>query len=107
MGWVSRLIAGSVVAACLAAAAGAESAARQQPAQHPTAAAAVAPAAAVPPAAAVALAAGQAPAVKKGVAAWAFNGVDRALARSGASWYYTWAPGHPGIAARVGRGLSR
>ena len=27
---------------------------------------------------------------KKGVSAWTFNGVDRALEKSGASWYYTW-----------------
>jgi hypothetical protein len=44
----------------------------------------------------------QAPAVaanaKKGVGAWAFNGVTRALTDSGASWYYTWSSDHPGIA---------
>ncbi len=40
---------------------------------------------------------------QKGVAAWTFGGVDQALARSGASWYYTWAPAHPGITARAGR----
>jgi hypothetical protein len=34
---------------------------------------------------------------QKGVAAWTFSGVGTALATSGASWYYTWAPGHPGI----------
>jgi Glycosyl hydrolase catalytic core len=34
---------------------------------------------------------------KKGVSAWTFSGVDRALSKSGASWYYTWAPGHQGI----------
>ncbi len=28
--------------------------------------------------------------------------MDRALAKSGASWYYTWAPGHPGIASPRG-----
>ena len=28
---------------------------------------------------------------KKGVAAWAFTGAPQALARSGASWYYTWS----------------
>ena len=28
---------------------------------------------------------------KKGVAAWAFTGAGQALARSGASWYYTWS----------------
>src|SRR5262249_6517956 len=36
---------------------------------------------------------------KKGVGAWVFNGVDRSLKKSGASWYYTWAPDHPGIAS--------
>jgi hypothetical protein len=34
---------------------------------------------------------------KKGASVWTFSGVDKALARSGASWYYTWAPGHTGI----------
>jgi hypothetical protein len=36
---------------------------------------------------------------QKGVAAWAFKGVDASLAKSGASWYYTWATDHPGISA--------
>jgi hypothetical protein len=40
--------------------------------------------------------------VKKGVSAWVFNGVDRALAKSGASWYFTWGVGHPGIASPRG-----
>src|SRR5215467_13819368 len=31
----------------------------------------------------------------KGVSAWVFDGVNKALAKSGASWYYTWAPDHP------------
>ncbi len=39
------------------------------------------------------------PQAGKGVAAWAFSGVSKALAKSGASWYYTWAPGHAGIAS--------
>lgn len=39
---------------------------------------------------------------KKGVSAWVFNGVDRALAKSGASWYYTWGVSHPGIASPRG-----
>ncbi len=39
------------------------------------------------------------PQAEKGVAAWAFSGVAKALAKSGASWYYTWAPGHAGIAS--------
>jgi hypothetical protein len=34
---------------------------------------------------------------RKGVSVWTFSGVDKALARSGAAWYYTWAPGHSGI----------
>jgi Glycosyl hydrolase catalytic core len=34
---------------------------------------------------------------QKGVAAWSMAGVTKALAASGASWYYTWAPSHPGI----------
>jgi len=40
--------------------------------------------------------------VGKGASAWVFNGVDKALAESGASWYYTWAPNHPGIATPAG-----
>ena len=50
---------------------------------------------------------GAAPAkdAKKGVAAWAFNGVSTALAKSGASWYYTWAPGHAGIGSLSGVGF--
>ena len=39
---------------------------------------------------------------KKGVSVWVFDGVDRALAKSGASWYYTWAVDHPGIASPRG-----
>jgi Glycosyl hydrolase catalytic core len=39
---------------------------------------------------------------EKGVSAWTFRGVNRALAKSGASWYYTWAPGHAGIASPRG-----
>ncbi len=35
--------------------------------------------------------------IKKGVSVWAFRGVAKALAESGASWYYTWAAGHAGI----------
>jgi hypothetical protein len=37
------------------------------------------------------------PAVKKGVGAWAFDGVDASLRKSGASWYYTWGSSHQGI----------
>ena len=45
-----------------------------------------------------------APAGKKGVGLWSFNGVDSALAQSTADWYYTWSAGHSGISApaRVG-----
>lgn len=42
---------------------------------------------------------------KKGVSAWVFNGVHRALKKSGATWYYTWATGHTGIATPVGVGF--
>src|SRR5215469_221561 len=38
----------------------------------------------------------------KGVSVWMFDGVNKALAKSGASWYYTWAPVHPGITSRRG-----
>ncbi|HTZ94526.1 MAG TPA: glycosyl hydrolase [Streptosporangiaceae bacterium] len=34
---------------------------------------------------------------KKGVSVWAFNGLHRALAESGASWYFNWMTGHPGL----------
>ncbi len=39
---------------------------------------------------------------KKGVAAWAFPRSRRALAKSGVSWYYTWAVNHPGIITAKG-----
>jgi Glycosyl hydrolase catalytic core len=39
---------------------------------------------------------------KKGVSAWTFRGVDAALRKSGASWYYTWGSGHQGIKSRHG-----
>ncbi len=38
---------------------------------------------------------------KKGIGAWAFTGATRALAESGASWYYTWSP-TPGVAGPPG-----
>ncbi|MEC3997805.1 sigma-70 family RNA polymerase sigma factor [Actinacidiphila sp. DG2A-62] len=40
-----------------------------------------------------------APAVsdRKGVGVWSFDGVNTALKRSGASWYYTWSTSHDGI----------
>ncbi len=34
---------------------------------------------------------------KKGVSAWTFDGVNSALSKSGASWYYTWGSSHQGI----------
>jgi hypothetical protein len=40
--------------------------------------------------------------VKKGVGAWAFDGVSQALADSGASWYYTWSPSHPDVSTPSG-----
>jgi hypothetical protein len=55
--------------------------------------AAAAPASAVPAAAANA---------KKGVAAWSFSGVSKALTRSGASWYYTWSTSRQPIATPRG-----
>ncbi|MET9618708.1 glycoside hydrolase family protein, partial [Kitasatospora indigofera] len=39
---------------------------------------------------------------KKGVSTWSFDGVGTALTGSGASWYYTWGPDHPGIAGPAG-----
>ena len=60
------------------------------------------------PAASTGPAAGPAPVAqpvhgpKKGVSTWAFDGVGTALTGSGASWYYTWGPDHPGIAGPAG-----
>ncbi|WP_232792282.1 glycoside hydrolase family protein [Actinacidiphila yeochonensis] len=34
---------------------------------------------------------------RKGVGVWGFDGVDTALARSGAGWYYTWSTTHAGV----------
>jgi Glycosyl hydrolase catalytic core len=39
---------------------------------------------------------------KKGVGTWAFAKSRRALEKSGASWYYTWAVNHPGITSAKG-----
>jgi hypothetical protein len=39
---------------------------------------------------------------KKGVSAWAFSGSRKALAKSGVSWFYTWAVNHDGISAPAG-----
>jgi hypothetical protein len=79
---VSKLAACATAAGCLAAAA-----------------ASVPPPAAALTVAAPARSAGvvRAQEAQKGVAVWTFRGVSKALARSGASWYLTWAPGHPGI----------
>ncbi len=38
----------------------------------------------------------------KGVGTWTFDGVDQALAASGASWYYNWKPTPDGISAPPG-----
>jgi putative glycosyl hydrolase len=38
----------------------------------------------------------------KGAGAWPFRGAEAALVRSGASWYYTWGAGHPGIGTPAG-----
>lgn len=35
--------------------------------------------------------------VRKGVGVWSFNGVNTALDRSGAGWFYTWSTTHSGI----------
>ncbi len=41
-------------------------------------------------------------AVGKGAGAWVFRGAGKALAESGASWYYTWGAGHQGITSPAG-----
>ena len=41
--------------------------------------------------------AGSAAHARKGAGVWVFNGVHRALVKSGVSWYYTWGPDHHGI----------
>ncbi len=96
MRWGSRLAAGGAAAALVTAGCSAAAAA-------PVPAAAAVPAAAV--AAVPTAAAAAAKDAKKGVAAWAFNGATTALAKSGASWYYTWAPGHSGIGSPHGVGF--
>src|SRR5205814_8181588 len=42
---------------------------------------------------------------KKGVGAWTFAGASAALAQSGATWYYTWSTGHPGLTTPAGVGF--
>ncbi len=42
---------------------------------------------------------------RKGAGVWVFNGVHRALVKSGVSWYYTWGPDHRGIASARGVGF--
>ncbi|MFF7334660.1 sigma-70 family RNA polymerase sigma factor [Streptomyces sp. NPDC008150] len=39
---------------------------------------------------------------RKGVGVWSFDGVNQALASSGAGWYYTWSTQHPGITTPAG-----
>ncbi|WUH90086.1 sigma-70 family RNA polymerase sigma factor [Streptomyces sp. NBC_00433] len=34
---------------------------------------------------------------RKGVGVWTFDGVDSALGKSGAAWYYTWSTTHSGV----------
>ena len=111
----AKVLAVSVAAGC--AVAGAAAVAHRQHGRLPAAAPAAAatrdvPAApvtqalAAPPARPSAAPARRAPAppgnAKKGVAAWAFPGAAPALARSGASWYYTWSAAPPGIASPRG-----
>jgi Glycosyl hydrolase catalytic core len=74
MRWRSRLVAGAVAIGCFVAAACTAATSDGAPTAHASMRD-----------------------VKKGVAAWVFGGVGRALAKSGASWYLTWAPGHSGI----------
>lgn len=42
------------------------------------------------------------PGGRKGVSVWTFNGVNTALAQSGADWYYTWSTSHSGITTPPG-----
>jgi Glycosyl hydrolase catalytic core len=87
MRWGGRLIAGVAAVGCAAAfTAGAYAAARPHAAGagQQTRPAAVFSASAASDA-------------KKGVGVWAFDGLHRALSESGASWYFNWAVGHPGI----------
>ncbi len=42
---------------------------------------------------------------RKGAGVWVFNGVHRALVKSGVFWYYTWGPDHRGIANPSGVGF--
>jgi hypothetical protein len=39
---------------------------------------------------------------RKGVCVWTFDGVSKALAASGAGWYYTWSTTHDGVSAPAG-----
>lgn len=39
---------------------------------------------------------------RKGVGVWTFDGVNQALASSGASWYYTWDVAHQGVTSPKG-----
>ena len=110
MHWGSKLVAGAVAVGCVAAAGGVETATRQHTAAHvaPAAPAAIGLTATqsrprTPPAKRQApgrnLGTAAVQDAKKGVSVWSFNGVKKALAESGASWYYTWAAAHAGIAS--------
>jgi Glycosyl hydrolase catalytic core len=39
---------------------------------------------------------------KRGVGTWGFDGVERALAEAGVTWYYTWSPAPGSLAAPPG-----
>ncbi len=106
MSWSSKLVAAAAATGCVA---GVTAAAASAVGQHAAAHAAAAdvrltagqsrPAKLTP----IRLGADRKPAAaqdaKKGVSAWAFNGVKKALAESGASWFYTWGPDHAGLAS--------
>jgi len=90
MPWGARLIAGVAAVGC----AGAITAGAYAAAQPHAASAGQRTQSGAAYAATAAFAASDA---KKGVSVWAFDGLHRALSESGASWYFNWAAGHPGI----------
>lgn len=67
------------------------------PTHKPTPAKPTTHAPAKPPAVPAAPPAAPVSSVRKGVGVWSFNGVNTALQRSGAGWYYTWSTTHSGI----------
>ena len=111
----AKIAAAAVLTACVAAGGYAVARPSTRPLAHPAAArpaALVRTAATKPDAAVVARpepsqAPRRRPAIaaansKKGVSAWTFGGVTKALAESGASWYYTWSSNHAGIGSPRG-----